>query len=314
MKQRAAVERLDPRLLDLFMELHRTRNISRAAEAIGISQSGASTALNRLRRHFEDPVFISTGHGMEPTALGESLRSPIEAALRSLDSLKLVKPFDPLTGEDELRLVCGDIMERAVLCLVQPVLTQRAPYARLTSCNQRRDQLEAALADGTIDLAVGYFPELQSANIMQTQLGLITFGAYVRPEHPLAGQHVDMEAYCSARHVAISAECNICEIAEDFFRRSKIERNVQVRATSFECVPLLMRNADLIVTLPTDSRGRWHYGGDAVRLDLPFEMPTVMNRIYWHRRMHYDVRHRWWRALVAEMIRKVDFEGEEIPY
>ena len=57
----------DLNLLRVLVSLDDTRNVTRAAQQLGMSQSGLSTALNRLRLQFEDTLFVRTAGGMEPT-------------------------------------------------------------------------------------------------------------------------------------------------------------------------------------------------------------------------------------------------------
>ena len=49
---------LDLNLLVALRELLRARNVTRAAECLGVSQPAASAALSRLRRHFGDELLV----------------------------------------------------------------------------------------------------------------------------------------------------------------------------------------------------------------------------------------------------------------
>jgi hypothetical protein len=49
---------LDLNLLVALRELPRERNVTRAAERLGVTQPAASAALARLRRHFGDELLI----------------------------------------------------------------------------------------------------------------------------------------------------------------------------------------------------------------------------------------------------------------
>ena len=58
---------LDLNLIPYIVALEETRNVSRAALALGVSQPRVSSALGRLREYFGDPLFVRTSRGMEPT-------------------------------------------------------------------------------------------------------------------------------------------------------------------------------------------------------------------------------------------------------
>ena len=58
---------LEVRLLRLFDVLYQTGSVSGAADRLGISQPTASMQLADLRRLMDDPLFVRTPAGMEPT-------------------------------------------------------------------------------------------------------------------------------------------------------------------------------------------------------------------------------------------------------
>lgn len=53
----------DLNLLSLLVALDDCRSVTRAALRLGMSQPGLSTALGRLRKHFDDPMFVRTPEG-----------------------------------------------------------------------------------------------------------------------------------------------------------------------------------------------------------------------------------------------------------
>jgi DNA-binding transcriptional LysR family regulator len=73
--------KLDLEWLGVFVEVYKTQSVSRAAERLEIAQASASIALNKLRRHFGDPLFVRTSQGMEPTPRAASIYPEIHEAL-----------------------------------------------------------------------------------------------------------------------------------------------------------------------------------------------------------------------------------------
>ena len=71
------MEELDLNLLAVFDALFRERSVTRAAHALGMTQSATSHAVNRLRAFFDDPLFVKTKEGMSPTRKAESLRASV---------------------------------------------------------------------------------------------------------------------------------------------------------------------------------------------------------------------------------------------
>ena len=54
------MSKLDLEWLKVFDAVWQTASVSKAAERLGIAQAAASTALNKLRAHFEDRLFERT--------------------------------------------------------------------------------------------------------------------------------------------------------------------------------------------------------------------------------------------------------------
>lgn len=72
---RNELRKADINLMVVFETLMLERNVTRAAEKLFLGQPTISSALNRLRAIFNDPLFIRVGHRMEPTARAEELIS-----------------------------------------------------------------------------------------------------------------------------------------------------------------------------------------------------------------------------------------------
>jgi DNA-binding transcriptional LysR family regulator len=75
--------KLDLEWLNVFIEIYKTQSVSRAAQALGMEQASASVVLNKLRRHFDDPLFCRTLAGMAPTPRAQNIYPDLlEAILR----------------------------------------------------------------------------------------------------------------------------------------------------------------------------------------------------------------------------------------
>src|SRR5690349_11193163 len=79
------VENLDLNLLRLFDAVYRLRNVSRAAEALSLSQPAASQGLTRLRLQLKDPLFMRAAGGVRPTPRAQRLAAAVQSALGALE-------------------------------------------------------------------------------------------------------------------------------------------------------------------------------------------------------------------------------------
>src|SRR6185503_4981031 len=98
-------EQLDMNLLRLFEAVYRLGSVSRAAEALELSQPAASQGLTRLRLALGDALFVRTGGRMRPTLRAERLASVVQPAVAAIDEeLQDRTSFDPSRSTMTLRM------------------------------------------------------------------------------------------------------------------------------------------------------------------------------------------------------------------
>jgi DNA-binding transcriptional LysR family regulator len=76
------------RQLEVFLAIARAESVSRAAEALGMSQSAASGSLADLENQFGVKLFDRVGKRLQLSALGQSMRVPAEALLDQAGDLE----------------------------------------------------------------------------------------------------------------------------------------------------------------------------------------------------------------------------------
>src|SRR5690349_24484774 len=87
---------VDLNLLVALDALLAERNVTRAAERVGLSQPGMSNTLARLRKLLGDPLLVREGLTLVPTPRAEALRQPAADALRLIEPALDHRPgFDP---------------------------------------------------------------------------------------------------------------------------------------------------------------------------------------------------------------------------
>src|SRR6266436_3265794 len=94
---------VDLNLLPLLDALLTERHVTRAAEAVGLSQPAGSRALGRLRLLFGDPLLIRSGRGFARTPRAEALRDPVRRALGLVESAIVTPSRSTVAGEVQPR-------------------------------------------------------------------------------------------------------------------------------------------------------------------------------------------------------------------
>lgn len=292
----------DLNLIRILLALDRTRNVTRAAELLNMSQSGFSSALARLRRHCEDQLFVRSAAGMVATANG---RRYVEVAAKALATIEqgMLSPaqFDPVSMRSEFRMVMSDIAEIVFLPKLVERLKHTAPHASLRCHSLPKDGLAAMLSEGVAELALGYYPDLDSQAFYRQRLYKHTFACLVRRGHPLDAGRMTSRAYGQLGHVVVESPSRSAGLLERWLKRKKIERNIVLHTTHILSLPAIVEATDLVATVPLAVATWFARRSDVTVTALPVEPPVFDVHQYWHRRFHRDGRNEWLRQQVTTL-------------
>ena len=296
------ITRVDLNLLVAFDAMVEHRSVTRAGEAIGLSQPAMSAALNRLRALFGDPLFVKTGQFMEPTLRAQAL---VPHVRRVVDTVKndilSSSEFDPATSDRTFTLVTPDIGE---VHFVPPLLThfaQAAPRLRLRAVSHPKLAASEALASGAADLAVGYFPDLDGAEFFRQKLFDNSHVCMVRRSHPDVGDApLSLETYLSMRHIVVRPEGR-AHVFEQYLQQQGLRRQVALEISHFISLPPILEASDLIATVPRDLADICARYADLRILETPVSPPVIPVFQIWHRRAHKDSATVWLRAAIQRM-------------
>ena len=135
---------------------------------MGLSQPATSSALGRLRRVFNDPLFVRTRTGMQPTPYAQLLATPIQRACELIaTTLQVGSVFEPATSTRTFHLYMTDIGEAVFLPRLLGALAATAPKVKVKVARVPERGAREALAEGEVDIAIGLFPDLKAGFFQQ---------------------------------------------------------------------------------------------------------------------------------------------------
>lgn len=294
---------LDLNLIPYLVAMEEARNVSRAAERLGVSQPRVSTALGKLRDYFGDPLFVRTSRGMEPTPRALSLVPAARDALIRIEKGMLQdQDFDPATSTHTFSIALSDVGEIVFLPRLLQVFAERAPNANLRSVSLPPNQVERGLESGDIDLAVGYFPDLGGNNFFQQRLFTHRFICMMRSAHPLAGKPITLEQFLSLGHAVVRAEGRSQEVLEQYLEKKRLHRRAVLETPHFMSLPFILTRSDLIATVPHAIGFAYVSEHASIALvEPPLPLPRFDLKQHWHRKYHNAPRGEWLRGVVAEL-------------
>lgn len=150
---------LDLNLLRIFDTLMELQSVTRAADRLGLTQSAVSHALGRLRRTVDDPLFVRTARGLQPTARAAGMAPGIREGLRRLHDTLAPPRFEEGRASRRFTIAAGGYF----CALIIPALIERARIEAPSvsfHITPATEHLANALERGTVDLALGSFPRV----------------------------------------------------------------------------------------------------------------------------------------------------------
>lgn len=295
------LKQVDLNLLRLFDAVYRTRNVSRAAELLDLTQPAASQGLSRLRTLLHDPLFMRSAGGVQPTPKAQRLAAPVRQALATMEqALGEMAGFEPARSSRTFHIHMSDIGESRFLPDLMAALRERAPGVRVQTRPVPREQVMEALDAGRIDFAFGFLPMVKDSQ----RLRLLDdrYVVLLREGHPFTGKRRSGQALLKAmgelEFVAVRSHADTLRIVQQM----QLEDRLRLVTEHFMVLPSIVRATDLAAIMPRNI-ARGFEGGYAI-VEPAFPQRDFTVSLHWSKRFEADPGIQWLRGLVAELFRQ----------
>ncbi len=291
------LNRTDLNLFVIFETIYRERNLTRAAGILCLSQPAVSNALSRLRRNFNDPLFIRTGKEMAPTPVAENIIGRVRHALELMSSsLNEGGLFQPDSADKTFRINMSDLIAAMILPPLEEIISRKAPGVMLESYHIPRQELMRDMAAGAVDLAVDA-PLLNDPQLCHTPLLRERYVCMVRRDHPLVGRELTLADYLRLKHIHVSSRRSGQGHVEIALNAIGERRHIQLRLQHYMVAPLIVSQSDMVLTAPLGLVRQY----DARIMELPFALPDLELHLYWHKSRGQDQANQWLREKIIEI-------------
>lgn len=274
-------------------------SVAGAARRLRLSPSAMSRALARLRDVTGDPLLVRAGRGLVPTPRALALREQVGGLVRDAQAvLRPTETLDPtaLVRTFTLRVTDGFTENFGARLLAR--IDAQAPGVRLRFL-QKLDKDSAPLRDGAVDLETGVVGQSASPELRTRALFQDRFIGVMRADHPLARGNVTLTRYVNARHILVSRRGRESGPIDEALAQAGRARHVATIASGFSTALALVRDTDLIATVPDRHTAALRTGMRSFA--LPFSMAPFTVSMLWHPRMDGDAAHRWLRGCVLQV-------------
>lgn len=290
---------VDLNLLRLFDAIYRTRNVSRAAEALDISQPAASQGLARLRVALDDPLFVRHAVGVRPTPRADRLAVVVRQSLGALElALTEAASFDPAQSRRVFQIHMSDIGEGRFLPDLLRVLHQRAPGVHIATRPISGEEITDALDDARLDFAFGFLPQVSDTR--RAKLFDDRYIVLLRKGHPFLARHepgMPLEALRELEFVAVRTHRETLRI----LHLLGLEDRLRLTTEHFMVLPSIVRATDLAVVMPRNIALGFPQEEVCTIIEPAFPLRDFVVSLHWSRRFEADPAIRWFRDLVIEL-------------
>lgn len=296
----ACMAKLSVDWLEVFVQIYKTKSVTRAASRLGMEQANASIALNKLRQHFDDRLFVRTAEGMIPTPRSQIIYPELLEALARIDAAR-GKPavFSPADAMREFRICMSDISEIIILPGLINYLQKTAPGLVVRAETISADSRDR-LASGDVDLAVGFLPNLETG-FYQQSLFEQDFVCLAAKNHPRIQGRLSPRLFSAEGHILVATAGTGHTIVDKVLARKKIERRVVLRVPSFLGVARIVAQTDFLVVVPRLFGMALAAQEHVQVLEPPVALPHYKVKQHWHERFTADAGGIWLRQTVAKL-------------
>ncbi len=238
-----------------FLEVARRGNLSRAAEAIFVSQPALTARLHALERELGEPLFVRTRRGMRLTDAGRAFLPYAERAVRALRE-----------GEVALREARSASAGRLVLGAAPAVSTYWLPgvLQRFASAHpgievavrtgHSEDMLQLLLRD-EVQLAIVRslrHPEIDSIRLYEEELVLV-----VAPGHPFTSRRsVSVAEVGGDRLILFDRTSSYTELTHTMFLRAGVTPREVMELDNIEAAKKMVEQRLGVALLPRTAVAR----------------------------------------------------------
>ncbi|WP_280246075.1 LysR family transcriptional regulator [Nocardia abscessus] len=291
--------RLDLNLLVSLLALLEERNVTRAGQRLHISQPAMSSALARLRRHFDDELLSRCDHEYVLTPLARRLLPVLREMVAITERIVDTRwEFDPATAHRQFSVMVSDYAEMVLARPFTAVLSERAPMCSVTFLplpDTHVEDVDTVLR--RVDVVVlphgfhGGYPCLDLFSDGWCVLAATTNIA--------VADRISPHQLTKFPHAVVSTAGDVA-LAAQLLAVDNLELWAQTRTPYFLALPFLVEGTDRIALVQRRQARRLCAAADVRIVDIEPTLPGITEAAWWHPMHDADPGHQWLRAVLAE--------------
>ena len=283
----AIFHQVDINLYPLFLTIYEQKSISKAAQILCITQSAASHALQRLRQHLQDDLFVRAGNKMLPTPFAEQIYSPVKNALFVIQNIsKQKQSFDP-TMVQTLKIAVHDEIEPIIFPQLVQHFQQQQLDIQFFSSKLDRKNVVANLASQQIDFVI---------DLEQNYGERVLYHPLVQDQFVICTQQTIMNSdlYFQAPHIGVSSRRTGLLLEDIYLNKKQYSRQIFMRCQHYStALQVLLQYPEAVLTIPRQILSHLNIDLSIYIHEHPIELPFLNMGMYWHKDLNENLRHNY---------------------
>ena len=297
---------IDLNLLVAFEALFEQRSVTAAAKRLYLGQPAMSAALGRLRILFNDELFIRIGREMQPTSKAVAIAPDIFAALRQIrHTIEFSQTFNPISAQINFAIGSADYTSFVILPKLLEHCREKAPSLNFRMIGFEKDKIGEMLEHGTIELALGVFPNPPRQTIC-VPLFQERFVGIARKKHPaINNKLISLETFTNLSHVLVTLRQDATGEIDKILATHNLQRRVQLTTPHLLILPAIISSSDMIAAVPYRIGAYFSNLANIEVFELPLETQPWTVSMIWSQLTDKDDANSWLRQTLKTVCKQI---------
>lgn len=294
------LSRIDLNLLIALSVLLKERSVTKAADALYITQPAMSRTLQRLRDLFNDPLFIRVSHGLIPTAKAELLAEKLPQLIKDIKHFIQDETFEPKTCQQAFSISVPAITGHALVTPFIKYITEQAPHIQISELPGNREPF-IGLENGDHDFSI-HILKSPDPNFISHKITTVSSAIFAAKHHPLLKKSkVTVEQCLQYKFVdlALNNEKNIPHNLpiDQILREQQLQRTILLRSGQLSTLTDILKQTDTLLTGPDllmhDKQWAQHFSPVYIFNQQPEQVVDIY--LIEHQRIAKSEAHQWFK-------------------
>ncbi|MBR1175270.1 LysR family transcriptional regulator [Bradyrhizobium sp. KB893862 SZCCT0404] len=271
-------------------------SFSAAAHRLEVNQSTISHTVERLRKAFQDSLFVRQGNGIAATERCDGLAQWARGMIEEIEGLAAPAEFDPVAAGGSVTISCNHHERQTVMPVFVARLRKAAPKVKLALI-EAGGHGDMQLRQNMCDIVIGPVGIAADNHYRRSMLS-DEYVCVMDANHSLARGRISLSAYAKAEHIFVTYGGEWQPLYVDVLKARGIGLQPSITLPTHDCLERLLPGSTLIASIPRKLaltfREGLHVAPFPVRVPISIDM-------YWNARTARSGLHKWMRDLLVEV-------------